>query len=128
MLLYFTGEKQHLKIWWPPKLISNKQNLKFMKKVMVLFAAFMLLGSVGAFAGKSSPLKEKRSATELKNTIVVVSDLSGVFSTSCGYWNFEITCPSCSCSQLTSALLQLIGAAEAACLTGETYVEIEIEP
>jgi hypothetical protein len=99
-----------------------------MKKVMVLLAAFMLLGSVGAFAGKSNPLKEKGSSAEFKNAIVVVSDLSGVFSTSCGDWNFEITCPSCSCSQLTSALIQLIGAAEAACLTEETYVEIEIEP
>jgi hypothetical protein len=72
MFLYITTEKEHLTFGGHQNSFNNFKKLNIMKKVMVLLAAFMLLGSVGAFAGKSIKISKsevkKNSVKKIKDT------------------------------------------------------------
>lgn len=77
MFLYFMFEKEHLTFGGHQNFLKTNKNLNIMKKVMVLLAAFMLLGSVGAFAGEKSIIKTvsksvvKAESNTVNNTVLV---------------------------------------------------------
>ena len=88
MFLYFMFEKEHLTFGGHQNFLKTNKNLNIMKKVMVLLAAFMLLGSFGAFASKKSFDLKDIDNTELNSD-------SGKFEKKtliAGYKCFSLSC------------------------------------
>jgi hypothetical protein len=107
----------------------KKQKMKKTLLVSLLAIFTIAANAANKIGGISQELKINSIATQASKQESRIKfqkayDATGSFSTSCGDWDFWISCPSCTCSQLTSMVLQLIVLAEQACETGETEVSI----